>query len=162
VKGHEVYLKGMDMRTFLTASIRVLVACTSLAQTQPTNPSAYATGSTFPSAYATSALNPCYSGINPTSPCYSGTEYLSYSATTLSESFPNTKNPRTAELGTNSLNEDQARSRIEAKGYSNISVLQKDDRGIWRGKATMKDGRSVAVTLDLEGNIYSRTVALRR
>ena len=35
-----------------------------------------------------------------------------------------------------SLNEDQARSRIEA----NISVMQKDDRGIWRGKATMKDG----------------------
>jgi len=54
-----------------------------------------------------------------------------------------------------SLNEDQAKSRIEAKGYSNLSGLQKDNRGIWRGKATMKDGRSVAVILDLAGNIYS-------
>jgi hypothetical protein len=33
--------------------------------------------------------------------------------------------------------------------------LEKDGRGIWRGKATIKDGRPVNVTLDLEGNIYS-------
>jgi hypothetical protein len=150
------------MRTFLSGAILALAACSALAQTQPTSPSAFATASTFPSAYRTSALNPCYSGINPTSPCYSGTEYPSYSATTLSESFPNTTNPRTAELGANNLNKDQARSRIEAKGYSKISVLQKDDRGIWRGKATMKDGRPVAVTLDLEGNIYSRWEARQR
>jgi hypothetical protein len=45
--------------------------------------------------------------------------------------------------------------KIEAKGYANVSGLQKDDRGIWRGNATMKDGRSVVVIFDLEGNIYS-------
>jgi len=45
--------------------------------------------------------------------------------------------------------------RIESKGYLNVSGLQKDDRGIWRGKATMKEGRSVSVILDLDGNIYS-------
>jgi Peptidase propeptide and YPEB domain len=148
--------KGMDMRTLLTTVGLALIACPALAQTQPTSPSAYATSATISSAYATSAISPCYSSTSPTSPCYSGTAYLSYSAISLSDLFPNRTNPQAALLGANSLNEDQAKSRIEVKGYSSVSELQKDDRGIWRGKATMKDGRSVAVTLDLEGNIFSR------
>jgi hypothetical protein len=145
----------MDMRTFVAATLLpALIASPALAQTQPTSPSAYATSPTIASAYSTSPLNPCYSGFNPTSPCYSGTEYPSYSAITPLESFPNTIN-RQAAPGADSLNRDQAKSRIEAKQYSNVSGLQKDNHGIWRGKATMKDGRSVAVILDLEGNIYS-------
>jgi hypothetical protein len=68
--------------------------------------------------------------------------------------FPN-KTHREALLGGNSLSGDQAKSRIEAKGYSNVSGLQKDNHGIWRGKATMKDRRTVTVILDLQGNIYS-------
>jgi hypothetical protein len=69
--------------------------------------------------------------------------------------FPNRTNPQPALSGANGLNEDQAKSHIKAKEYSNISGLQKHNRGVWRGKATVKDGRSVAVILDLEGNIYS-------
>jgi hypothetical protein len=57
--------------------------------------------------------------------------------------------------GANSLNENQSKAKIEAKGYSQVSGLQKDSRGIWRGNAVLKDGRSVVVILDLEGNIYS-------
>jgi hypothetical protein len=144
----------MDMRTFLTAALLASIAGPALAQTQPTSPSSYATTPTIRSGYSTSPLNPCYSGTNPTSPCYSGTEYPSYSAITPLEPFPNSTNRRAAP-GADSLNEDQAKSRIEAKQYSNVSGLQKDDHGIWRGQATMKDGRSVAVILDLEGNIYS-------
>jgi hypothetical protein len=139
------------MGTLLTAAVLVAsIVCPALAQTQPTGPSAYPTSPTDTSSYPASALSPCYSSTNPTSPCYTGTEYPSYSAITPLES-----NPQAAAPGADSLNEDQAESRIEAKGYSNISGLQKDDHGIWRGQATMKDGRSVAVILDLEGNIYS-------
>ena len=70
--------------------------------------------------------------------------------------FPNRTNPQPALSGANGLNEDQAKSHIEAKEYSNISGLQKHNRGVWRGKkATVKDRRSVAVILDLEGNVYS-------
>ena len=57
--------------------------------------------------------------------------------------------------GADNLNEDQAKLRIEAKGYRDVSKLEKGPRGIWRGKATLEDGRAVYVTLDLEGNIYS-------
>jgi hypothetical protein len=146
----------MDMRTLLTAALLLaFVAGSALAQTQPTRSSAYATSATIASANPTSALSPCYSGTNPTSPCYSGTSFPSYSAITPSESVPYSTNPKAALQGANNLNEEQAKVRIEAKGYLRISGLRKDDRGIWRGKATMKDGRSVTVILDLEGNIYS-------
>jgi hypothetical protein len=68
--------------------------------------------------------------------------------------FPKPTN-RPASPGSASLDEDQARLRIEAKGYVNVSKLERDIRGIWRGKAAMSDGRPVDVVLDLDGNIYS-------
>ena len=57
--------------------------------------------------------------------------------------------------GANSFTEGQAKSRIESSGYSNVSELKKDDNGVWRGKA-MKDGKSVEVSLDFQGNIIAR------
>ena len=80
------------------------------------------------------------------------TIYPSYSAVTPSGSKPN---PKAKSEGSEILDEDQALLRIGAKGYVDISGLEKDKRGIWRGKATLEDGRPVDVTLDLEGNIYS-------
>ena len=49
--------------------------------------------------------------------------------------------------GANSFTEGQAKSRIEASGYSNVTDLKKDDNGVWRGKG-MKDGKSVTVSVD--------------
>ena len=57
--------------------------------------------------------------------------------------------------GANSFTEGQAKSRIEGGGYSNVSELKKDDNGVWRGKA-MKDGKSVNVSLDFQGNVIAR------
>ena len=37
--------------------------------------------------------------------------------------------------GRNSFTEGQAKSRIEDAGFSNVSGLQKDKDGVWRGKA---------------------------
>ena len=154
--GCEVHSKGMDMRALLTVAVLATVAGSALGQTQRTSPSVYPTSPTISSAYPTSAISPCYSSTNPTSPCYSGTMYPSYSAIMPLESLP--QNPREALLGAKSLDEDQAKSRIEARRYSNISGLRKDERGIWRGNATMKDGRFVTVIIDLEGNIYSEII----
>jgi hypothetical protein len=57
--------------------------------------------------------------------------------------------------GANSFTEGQAKSRIEAGGYSNVTELKKDDNGVWRGKG-MKDGKSVTVSVDFQGNVIAR------
>ena len=57
--------------------------------------------------------------------------------------------------GRNSFTEGQARSRIEANGFSSVSELRKDDTGIWRGRA-VRDGRTVDVSLDFQGNVIAR------
>jgi hypothetical protein len=149
------------MRTVVASAIMAWIIVPALAQTQPTRPSAYRTFPTMPVAWATAPLNPCnvhghryrLSSFNPTSPCYTGTPYLGYSAIEPFE-FPGLANRR-APPGSASLDEGQAKLRIEAKGYLDISDLEQDSRGIWRGKATMRNGRLVDVTLDLGGNIYS-------
>jgi hypothetical protein len=57
--------------------------------------------------------------------------------------------------GANSFTEGQAKSRIESSGYGNVTNLKKDDNGVWRGKA-QKDGKSVDVSLDFQGNVVAR------
>jgi opacity protein-like surface antigen len=64
-------------------------------------------------------------------------------------------NPRAPVAGANSFTEGQAKSRIESTGYTNVSGLRKDDQGVWRGMA-MKDGRSVNVSLDFQGNVVAQ------
>ena len=64
-------------------------------------------------------------------------------------------NPGAPVAGANSFTEGQAKSRIESHGYSNVTDLKKDDSGVWRGKA-MKDGKSVDVSLDFQGNVVTR------
>jgi hypothetical protein len=64
-------------------------------------------------------------------------------------------NPGAPATGANSFTEAQAKSRIEAKGYSNVSALKKDDTGVWRGKA-QKDQKSLDVSLDFQGNVTDR------
>jgi hypothetical protein len=54
--------------------------------------------------------------------------------------------------GRNSFTEGQAKSKIEEAGFSNVSGLQKDKDGVWRGKAS-KAGKETEVTLDFQGNV---------
>ena len=59
------------------------------------------------------------------------------------------------EPGANSFTEGQARSRIEAQGFSNVTELRKDDQGIWRGKA-MRNGQAVGVAIDYRGTVQAQ------
>ena len=61
-------------------------------------------------------------------------------------------NPAAPVPGANSFTEGQAKSRIEARGYTQVSGLTKDAEGIWRGKA-IKGGKTVSVSLDFQGNV---------
>lgn len=54
--------------------------------------------------------------------------------------------------GRNSFTEDQAKDRIQAAGYTNVSDLKKDDAGVWRGKGS-KGGSVKDVSLDFQGNV---------
>ena len=56
--------------------------------------------------------------------------------------------------GRNSFTEGEAKSRIEARGFTNVTQLQKDDNGVWRGRAA-KDGKPVEVSLDYQGNVVT-------
>jgi hypothetical protein len=54
--------------------------------------------------------------------------------------------------GANSFTMSEARSQIEAKGYTHVRHLKKDSSGVWRGTA-MKDGQSGPVSVDYQGNV---------
>lgn len=54
--------------------------------------------------------------------------------------------------GANSFTEGQAKSRLEANGYSNVTGLKKDDNGVWKGTATHA-GAQTTVSVDYRGNI---------
>jgi hypothetical protein len=54
--------------------------------------------------------------------------------------------------GANSFTTSQAKSQIEAKGYTHVMHLKKGQDGVWRGTAT-KDGQSGAVSIDYQGNV---------
>jgi opacity protein-like surface antigen len=54
--------------------------------------------------------------------------------------------------GANSFTIGQAKSAIQAKGYTEVAGLKKDENGVWRGMA-MKDGQSGPVSVDYQGNV---------
>ena len=64
-------------------------------------------------------------------------------------------NPGAPVAGANSFTEGQAKSRIEDKGFKNISGLTKDANGVWRGKAD-QNGKAVNVSIDFQGNVVAR------
>jgi hypothetical protein len=162
------FKKGMNMRMIcvVTAAL-ALIAGSASGQTTRTNPSASSTNSTIPSSSSTSPASPCYSSTNPTSPCYTSTASPCYSAAAPNEPCSATTKPYSSTAPTvsspittspqnlgHAFTEDQAKSRIEAKGYSSVSELQRDSKGTWRGKA-MKDGKPVNVILNLQGSVVA-------
>ncbi|MBB3289434.1 MULTISPECIES: PepSY domain-containing protein [Rhizobium] len=62
------------------------------------------------------------------------------------------QNPAAPIAGKNSFTEDQAKSRIEAAGYTDVTGLKLDDQGVWRATAK-KDGKDTGVSLDFQGNV---------
>jgi hypothetical protein len=61
-------------------------------------------------------------------------------------------NSSTPVAGANSFTHDQAKSAIEAKGYTHVAKLKKDANGVWRGTAS-KDGQSGPISIDYQGNV---------
>ena len=54
--------------------------------------------------------------------------------------------------GSNSFTMNEAKARLERQGFSNVSELNKDNNGVWHGKA-QKGGSTDHVWLDYKGNV---------
>jgi hypothetical protein len=67
---------------------------------------------------------------------------------------PDTKNPTAPVAGANSFTEAQAKDRIEKAGYTDVTGLKLDEKGVWQATAS-KDGKPVKVSLDYQGNIVA-------
>jgi hypothetical protein len=159
------------MRAIIIAAAALSFASGSaLAQTSRTSPSASSTIKSIPSSSSTSPNSPC-NPTNPTSPCYSANAPRDpcYSAVSPDEpcsttttpppqtppSAPTAASASPQPLTGSAFTTDQAKSRIEAAGYSNVSGLRRDSKGIWEGKAA-KDGLTVNVTLDANGKVTTK------
>jgi hypothetical protein len=57
--------------------------------------------------------------------------------------------------GANSFTEAQARDHIAKAGYTEVGALSQTPDGLWQGTAT-KDGASVSVSVDYQGNVTTR------
>ena len=64
----------------------------------------------------------------------------------------NSNNASAPVAGANSFTMGEARSHIQDKGFTRVRGLKKDKSGVWRATA-MKDGKSVPVSLDYQGNV---------
>ncbi|WP_112810717.1 PepSY domain-containing protein [Ensifer sp.] len=85
---------------------------------------------------------------------YAQTPTPSPEAETPAVATPDTTNPTAPVAGANSFTEEQARARLQEGGYTAVSGLKLDDKGIWQATAT-KDGKPVNVALDYQGNIVA-------
>ncbi|MCV3209994.1 DUF4142 domain-containing protein [Mesorhizobium sp. YC-39] len=85
-----------------------------------------------------------------------GTEPSATSSETPTATVGDAPDPTPPLSGANSFTEDQAKTRIQDAGFSDVSKLTKDDQGIWRGQAN-KDGKNTTVALDYKGNIVAGT-----
>ena len=113
-----------------------------------TAPGTTAPGTTVPGTTVPSTTSP---GMNPPPATGSVMPSTSGAAAPGTNSPPTTATPVT---GSNSFTEGQARSRIEAAGYTDVGPLQLDGAGVWRGRGT-RSGAAAPVGLDFQGNVVT-------
>ncbi len=68
---------------------------------------------------------------------------------------PGSINANVPAAGANSFTEGQAKERLMAAGFANVSALTKDKDGVWCGKAS-KAGAMQDVSLDYQGNVIPK------
>ena len=56
--------------------------------------------------------------------------------------------------GANSFTESQAKDRASGAGFTDVSALSKDDKGVWRGTAR-QGGKQVSIAVDFKGNVVA-------
>jgi protein CpxP len=128
---HQLHTEKFMRLVFATLTVMSALAATAVAQT--TSPQGSGSPATQPMNNSTGSSNPAATVKPADSPQSTGS----------------------VEPGANSFTEGQARSRIEAQGFSDVTDLRKDDQGIWRGKA-MRSGQSTGVAIDYKGTVQAQ------
>jgi len=141
------------MRTTIygLALLGAAVSAPALAQTSPAAPDRNPPAATMQNSTTPAPPAPAPSARGGTTSVGPATE-SGQRAVTVDEG---TRTAATPQPGANSFTEGQARSRIEAAGFTDVTELQKDDQGIWRGRGR-RGGQTVSVALDFQGNVTSR------
>ncbi|MGW6780713.1 hypothetical protein ACWF50_22160 [Brucella pseudogrignonensis] len=63
-----------------------------------------------------------------------------------------THDDKTPDAGQNSLTEAQATELFNKAGYTDLKNLKLNEQGLWEA-SSMKDGKTVMLTLDAEGKV---------
>ena len=79
---------------------------------------------------------------------------LGVTGNALAQTSPPKTDDKAPVAGANSFTEDQAKNRIEGAGFTQVTGLKKDDKGVWRGSA-MQNGKQVTVSVDFRGNVVT-------
>lgn len=70
---------------------------------------------------------------------------------------PTTHDDKTPDAGQNSFTEQQANERFSKAGYTDISNLKLNEKGVW--EASAKQGsETVMLSLDAEGNVTAHSM----
>ncbi|ERI16083.1 hypothetical protein FHW72_002109 [Ochrobactrum sp. RC6B] len=117
----------MNIPAILLASALVIVPTVGSAQDATTTPNTPSTNAPAPNANA------------PTS------------------ATPTTHDDKAPDAGQNSFTEEQATERFTKAGYTGISNLKLNDKGLWEASA-MKGAETVMVTLDADGNVTAHSM----
>ena len=138
------------MKSFtLGIAALAMTAGAAFAQTTTTTPSASPTAPAVTTPSPTTTPPP-----SPSSPAAPLNQSNNSSTTPPAVTTSNANNKTSAApvKGRNSFTIGEARRRITAGGFTQVTSLRKDQDGIWRGKA-MKNGQSVSVYCDYQGNV---------
>ena len=58
--------------------------------------------------------------------------------------------------GANSFTQGQAMGHLANAGYTNVTGMTQDAKGVWHGQATDKSGKAVSVSVDYQGSITAQ------
>jgi putative membrane protein len=61
-----------------------------------------------------------------------------------------------AAAGSNSFTQSQAIGHLTNAGYTNVTGMTQDAKGVWHGQATDKNGKPVSVSVDYQGSITTQ------
>ncbi|GAA5658536.1 hypothetical protein Brsp06_04920 [Brucella sp. NBRC 13694] len=70
---------------------------------------------------------------------------------------PTTHDDKAPDAGQNSFTEEQANERFSKAGYTDISNLKLNEKGVWEASG-MKGSDKVMLMLDAEGNVTSHSM----